>query len=137
MDENRTEFCNLSLQCAGPIVRHLAEVSTLPESLLREPVSRDWPLVSLEEPLRCPEADDRQGTTDLTALVPSSEGASFPVPYRRPAATGKFALGNPLSPEAPGVAGVSVKLPEGTEEDRAPYTEVCTSPPQGCLSSGS
>ncbi len=137
MDENQTEFCNLFLQCAGPIVRHLAEVSTLSESLQREPVSRDWPLVLLEDPLQCPEMIDQQGTTDLTALAPSSEGTSFPVPYCSRVAAEKFAHRRSLSPEAPGVAGVSVKPPEGTEEDRAPHTEVCTSLPQGGLHSGS
>ncbi len=87
-------------------MRHLAEVSMLSESLLRETVSRDWPLVSLEEPLQCPEADDWQGTTNLTALAPSTEGTSFPVPYRHQAAAGKFTHLSPLNPEAPGVAGV-------------------------------
>ncbi len=36
------------LQCAWPIETHLAVVSTLPNSLPREPVSWDWPLVYLE-----------------------------------------------------------------------------------------
>ncbi len=45
VEENRTGFCSLSLQYAGPTETHLAVVSTLPKSLLREPVSRDWPLV--------------------------------------------------------------------------------------------
>ncbi len=91
----------------------------------------------LEEPLRCPEAVDRQGMTDLTALAPSSEGTSFPVPYLKRAAAEKFARRSSLSPEAPGVAGVSVLPLEDTEEDRAPYSEVCTSSPQGGLPSGS
>ncbi len=41
------------------------------------------------------------------------------MPYRCRTAAGKFARLSLLSPEAQGVAGVSVKLPEGTEEDRA------------------
>ncbi len=40
----------------------------LPNSLLREPVSRDWSLVYLERLARCPGAEDRQGTADLAAL---------------------------------------------------------------------
>ncbi len=40
-----------------------------------------------------------------------------------------------LCPEAPGVAGVTERSPEGTEERRAPYTEVCTALPQRALPS--
>ncbi len=40
-------FCSLFLQSAGPIETHSAEVSTLPDAL-REPVSRDRPLVYSE-----------------------------------------------------------------------------------------
>ncbi len=40
---------------------HLAAVSMLPNSLLREPVSQDWPLVYLELLARCPEAEDLAG----------------------------------------------------------------------------
>ncbi len=43
------------LQWAWPIETHLAVVSMLPNSLLREPVSQDWPLVYLELQARCPE----------------------------------------------------------------------------------
>ncbi len=47
---------------------HLAAVSMLPNSLLREPVSQDWPLVYLELLARCPGAEDRQGPAALAAL---------------------------------------------------------------------
>ncbi len=40
----------------------------LPNSLLREPVSQDWPVVYLELLARCPEAEDRQGTAALATL---------------------------------------------------------------------
>ncbi len=46
----------------------MAVVSTLPNSLLREPVSRDWPLVYLERLAWFPEAGDRQETAELAAL---------------------------------------------------------------------
>ncbi len=68
---------SLVLQCAGPIETHLAVVSTLPNSLLREPVSRDWPLVRLELLARCPEAEDRQGTAALAALETSQLASQF------------------------------------------------------------
>ncbi len=55
----------------------LAVVSTLPNSLLREPVSRDWPLVRLELLARCPEAEDRQGTAALAALETSQLASQF------------------------------------------------------------
>uniref|UniRef100_A0A673G088 Alpha-mannosidase n=1 Tax=Sinocyclocheilus rhinocerous TaxID=307959 RepID=A0A673G088_9TELE len=58
-----------------------------------------------------------EGTTDPTAVAPSLEGASSPVPYRCRAAAGNFARRSSLSPEAPRVAGVSISLREGTEED--------------------
>ncbi len=47
---------------------HLAEASMLPENVLRESVSRDWPLVCFELLARCPGAEDRQGTADLAVL---------------------------------------------------------------------
>ncbi len=40
-----------------------------------------------------------------------------------------------MCPEAPGVAGVTKRSPEGNEERRAPYTEVSTALPQRDLSS--
>ncbi len=60
--------CTLFLQCAGPIEIHLAEASTLPENVLREPVSRDWPLVCSELLVRCPEVEDWKGMADLAVL---------------------------------------------------------------------
>ncbi len=52
----------------------------LPNSLLREPVSRDWSLVYLERLARCPGAEDRQGTADLAALGTPEGVASLPAP---------------------------------------------------------
>ncbi len=46
----------------------MAIVSRLPNSLLREPFSQDWPLVYLELLARCPKAEDRQETAALAAL---------------------------------------------------------------------
>ncbi len=80
--EHRTECDNLFLQFAGPIETHLAVVSTLLNSLLREPVSRDWSLVCLELLARCPEAEDRQGTAELTALETPEGVASLLAPLR-------------------------------------------------------
>ncbi len=65
--ERRIEYDSLSLQSAGPNEIHLAVVSTLLNNLLREPVSRDWPLVCLELPDRCPDTEDRQEATDVAA----------------------------------------------------------------------
>ncbi len=65
--ERRTEYNSLSLQSAGPNEIHLAVVSTLLNNLLREPVSRDWPLVCLELLAQCPEVEDRQETAELAA----------------------------------------------------------------------
>ncbi len=59
---------------------HLAVVSMLPNSLLREPVSRDWSLVYLERLARCPGVEDRQGTADLAALGTPEGVASLPAP---------------------------------------------------------
>ncbi len=65
---------------AGPNETRLAEAPTPPGDLLREPVSRDWPLVYLEHLARFPEVGDRQETADLAA-VESPEGvASLPAP---------------------------------------------------------
>ncbi len=63
-----TECDSLFLQCAGPTETQLAVVSTLPNSLLRLPVSWDWPLVCLELLARFPKADYWQGTAALAAL---------------------------------------------------------------------
>ncbi len=65
---------SLVLQCAWPIETHLAVVSMLPNSLLREPVSQDWPLVYLELLARCPDVEDWQGTAALAALETLKRG---------------------------------------------------------------
>ncbi len=52
----------------------------LPNSLLREPVSRDWSLVYLEQLARCPGTEDRQGTADLAAPETPEGVASLPAP---------------------------------------------------------
>ncbi len=92
-------------------------------------VSRDWPLVYLEQD-RCPEAEDRQGTANLAALKTSEEVASFSGPLRFRAEAEKETRWRSLCPEAPRVAGDTVQSPEGTEERRAPYNEVNTALPQ-------
>ncbi len=56
----------------------MAVVFTLPSSLLREPVSQDWPLVYLERLARCPEVGDRQEMADLAALETPEGVASLP-----------------------------------------------------------
>ncbi len=90
---------SLILQCAGPIETHLAVVSTLPNSLLREPVSQDWPLVCLELLARCPEAEDRQGTAALAALETPEGVASLSVPLHfRAGETERSARWRPLRP---------------------------------------
>ncbi len=111
----RTESCTLSLQCAGPIEIHLAEASTLPENVLREPVYRDWPLVCFELLAWCNGVEDLQGTADLAVLNTFLEVAS---------------LSGPLHFRAEGERKTRWRSPEGTEERRAPYTEVCTALPQ-------
>ncbi len=65
---------------AGPNKTRLAKAPTPPDDLLREPVSRDWPLVYLERLARCPGAEDRQGTADLAALETPEGVASLPAP---------------------------------------------------------
>ncbi len=62
---------------AGPNETRLAGAPTTPGDLLREPVSRDWPLVYLERLARCPEAGDRQETADLAALKSPEGVATF------------------------------------------------------------
>lgn len=95
-------------------MRHLAKI------LLREPASQGWAPVWL----KCPKADDRQGLTDLTTLASLLEVMS----------SGNHASWRPLCSEAPEVAWLTEWLPEDTEEDRAPYAEMCTTPPQWGLS---
>ncbi len=95
----------------------MAEASTLPDDVLREPVSRDWPLVYLELLARCPEAEDRQGTDDLAALETSQDRYISGRKLR-------YTRWRPLCFEAPGVAELMEQSPEGTEERWAPYAEV-------------
>ncbi len=125
---------SLILQCAGPIETHLAVVSTLPNSLLREPVSQDWPLVCLELLARCPEAEDRQGTAALAALETPEGVASLSVPLRFQAGeTERSARWRPLLPGT--LAGLADRSPEGTEERRAPCNAVYPALPQRGLPS--
>ncbi len=113
----------------GPIETHLAVVSTLPNSLLREPVSQDWPLVCLELLARCPEAENRQGTAALAALETPEGVASLSVPLRfRAGETERSARWRPPRPGT--LAGLADRSPEGTEERRAPCDAVYTALPQ-------
>ncbi len=71
----------------------------LPNSLLREPVSQDWPLVYLELLARCPEAEDRQGTAALAALETPKGAANLSAPLRfRVEETERGARWRPLRP---------------------------------------
>ncbi len=89
---------------------HLAGAFTPPGDLLRESVSRDWPLVYSELLAWCPEAEDRQGTPVLAALKTSEEVTSLPVPLRFWAETERSAHGKPLHPETPaGLAEQSLR----------------------------
>ncbi len=125
---------SLVLQCAWPIETHLAAVSMLPNSLLREPISRDWSLVYLERLARCPGAEDRQGTADLAALETPEGVASLPAPLHFWAEeTERNARWRPLRPGT--LAGLADWSPEGTEERRAPCNAVYTALPQRGLPS--
>ncbi len=74
-------------------------VSMLPSSLLREPVSQDWPLVYLELLARCPEAEERQGTAALAALESPKGAASLSTPLSfRAEETERSACWTPLRP---------------------------------------
>ncbi len=124
----------LVLQCAWPIETHLAVVSTLPNSLLREPVSRDWPQVYLERLARCPEGGDRQETADLAALETPEGVASLPAPLHFwVEETERSARWRPLHPGT--LAGLADWSPEGTEERRAPCNSVYSTLPQRGLPS--
>ncbi len=71
----------------------------LPNSLLREPVSQDWPLVYLELLARCPEAEDRQGMADLAALETTKWAASLSAPLHfQVEETDRNACWRPLRP---------------------------------------
>ncbi len=61
-------------------MRHVWRAPTPPGDLLREPVSRDWPLVYLELLARCFEVGDRQEMADLAALETPEGVASLPTP---------------------------------------------------------
>ncbi len=117
---------SLVLQCAWPIETHLAVVSTLPNSLLREPVSQDWPLVYLERLARCPEAEDGRSSCSRD---PQKGVASLSAPLR-------FRAEETERSECPGtLAGLAGWSPEGTEERRAPYNAVYSALPQRGLPS--
>ncbi len=59
---------------AGPNETRLAGDPAPPGDLLKEPVSRDWPLVYLERLAYCPEVEDRQEMADLAALETPRRG---------------------------------------------------------------
>ncbi len=84
---------------------------------------------------RCPEVEDRQGTADLAVLNTFLEVVSLSGLLRFRAEAERNTRWRPLCPEAPRVAGVTERSPEGTEERRAPYNEVCTGLPQRGLPS--
>ncbi len=86
----------------------------LPNSLLREPVSRDWPLVYLGLLARCSEVENWQGT----AALETPEGvASLSAPLHFQAEeterSARWRLQRPGT-----LAGLAERSPEGTEERR-------------------
>ncbi len=106
---------------AGPNETRLAGAPKPPGDLLREPVSRDWPLVYIE----CPEAGDRQETADLAALKTPEGVVSLPAPLHFWAEeTERSARWRLLHPGT--LAGLADRSPEGTEERRAPCDVVYT-----------
>ncbi len=121
--ERRIEYDSLSLQSAGPNEIHLAVVSTLLNNLLREPVSRDWPLVYLELLDRCPDTEDRQEATDVAAREIPEGVARLSAPLRfRAERTEKSTRGRPLRPGT--LAGLAGRSPEGAEKRRTPCNAV-------------
>ncbi len=97
----------------------MAGAPTPPGDLLREPVSRDWPLVYLERLARCPEAGDLQEMADLAALETSKGVTSLPAPLHFWAEeTERSARWRPLRPGT--LAELPDRSPVGTEERRAP-----------------
>ncbi len=103
-------------------------------TILREPVSWDWPLVYLERLARCPGMEDRQGTADLAALETPEGVASLPAPLHFWAEeTERNARWRHLRPGT--LAGLANWSPEGTEERRAPCNAVYTALPQRGLPS--
>ncbi len=106
----------------------MAVVSTLPNSLLREPVSQDWPLVYLEWLAQCSEAGDRQEMADLAALETPEGVASLPALLNFwVEETERSARWRPLHSET--LAGLADRSPEDTEERRAPCHAVYTTLP--------
>ncbi len=127
--EHRIECDSLFLQSAGPNEIHLAVISTLLNNLLREPVSRDWPLVYLELLARCPEAEDRQETAELDAQEIPEGVARLSAPLRfRAENTERDTRWRPLRPGK--LAGLAERSPEGAEERRTPCNVVHTALPQ-------
>ncbi len=127
--ERRIEYDSLSLQSAGPNEIHLAVVSTLLNNLLREPVSRDWPLVCLELLDRCPDTEDRQEATDVAAREIPECVARLSAPLRfRAERNERGTRGRPLRPGT--LAGLAERSPEGAEERRTPCNAVHLALPQ-------
>jgi len=73
--------------------------------------------------------------SDVLNVFSPLEGTSILVPYHWRAASENNAHWRLLCNEAPELAGLTERPSEGTEDDQAPYTEMCTSPPQGGLPS--
>lgn len=71
-----------------------------------------------------PETANRQGTTDLTVLEPSSEGQGDPKLLCFQANVGTCAHWELLRPEANKVAGYAERFPEGNKDRQAPYSKV-------------
>ncbi len=106
-----------------------APKSNLMNSLLREPVSRNWPLVCLELLARCPDVEDRQETTGPAALGTPEGAASLSAPLCLWAEeTERSSRWRPLHPET--LAGLADRSPEGTEETWAPCNAVYAALPQ-------
>ncbi len=80
--------------------------------------------------------ENGQGTADLVALETSLKVVSLPEPLHFSAEADRSARWRPLCPEAPDVAGLTDRSPEGIEERWAPYDEVYTTLPQRGLPSG-
>ncbi len=78
---------------------------------------------------RCPEAEDRQGTTDLSVLNTFLEVACLSGPLGFRAEAERNTHWRSWCPEAPGVEGLMEQSPERTEERQAAFIEVCTALP--------
>ncbi len=102
--------------------------------LLREPVSRNWPLVCLELLARWPEVEDWQETAEPAALETPEGVASLSAPLRfRVEETERSARWRPLHPGT--LAGLADWSPKGTEERRAQCYAVYPARPQRGLPS--